>query len=99
MVLSLDLRPALLALVVVGTASTAAAAGDAWWRGRGKPCPRGAELRGAAPPRGGDIACVKKKSGVFHGPRTTWFDKCSKAKPCPARKARKRFEGEYRRGL
>lgn len=68
-----------------------------WWTEGDAACPTGATLKGGAPPRATEIGCVKA-SGVWHGKRTAWFDRCD-GEPCPPSRLPKRFEGEYRRGI
>jgi len=88
----------LLCTLFVAVATPAhGATDDAWWRAAA-PCPPATKLRGEPPPRGADVGCAKA-SGAWHGRRTVWFDACTPAAPCAAAKAKKRFEGEYNRGI
>lgn len=90
--------PAAVAVGLLLAASPSRAGEDRWWTDGDGACPQGAELRGAPPPYGNDVACVKP-NGEWHGPRTTWFDRCSRKKPCAVKQARRKFQGEYRRGI
>jgi hypothetical protein len=77
--------------------SAAHAEETAWWKSP-SPCPDNARLRGTPPPKGREVGC-KKPSGVWHGRRTVWFDKCKGEVRCVRGQLPKRYEGEYRRGV
>jgi TonB family protein len=71
---------------------------DGWWQPGDAACPDDATLRGAAPPAGTEIGCVKP-SGVWHGLRTAWFSDCGGRRPCDRARLPIKFEGSYRRGI
>jgi len=61
-----------------------------WWTGD-KPCPDGAELKGAAPPRGNAVSC--EQGGQVHGTKTTFHPNGQRARS--ERYYRGRLEGHF----
>jgi len=95
---TLPMRPLVMSIIFAAAAPVQAGGAHPWWRGPA-PCPPRTVLKGKAPPRGAEVGCAKKRSGVWHGRRTVWFDRCTPAEPCDASKAIPRYHGEYSRGI